>query len=965
MNHRATPHRRVLVVVAAIWACVITLARPLTADDVALANRERALEEQFQKHIRPLVQQHCLRCHGAEKMESGIRLDQLNGGPDDRQLQLWRAIAKLLENRAMPPDEEPQPSDQQRKQWLTWIDSAMQLARERPQPWNGSVRRLTIAQYRNTLRDLLGVEDDFTDLLPADTVSKDGFLNHEQSMLLSPLLLEAYFNIAEKALDACLVDESQRPTIQNFRMDFGAHINPAPLPEQLILGANSLLLQNHEFLVTELTPDKPFAFEPFRMQTKLRFNEGYQGNATVRGWREYDSIYHSVFACMRGNGGYPKGLAYEVIPDGLLLRPAIPSAELFQVESTYGPQANFKVSLRELPRQGRFRVTVRAQKYDDGLLLEGDSPAIEPTDRSVSVELATNAGAPVAQLTEAGVYQVDVRLLTPKPIASDASRLDDQLAGHWPLDRAPIDSEANTEPNNPTVTEGVQWRESPFAGAAEFDGAKGEIIVPRTPAMKVAQGDFTVAAWIHPRELRQAGIVTLGGYGYTHGWVFDMPNNRGVLRIETANGDNQANGTVQSAPGSVRPNTWQHVAAVVQRGENRTRLYVDGHEVAVGTIGAADLDNPRTNLHIGRVPEANLFRGAIDEVRLYRRALGPAELAALVDLGRKVLAPRPAEQPALLRLQLGSRHFSGVLRQPAFLTVRLPAGSLAISAKYDGKTPLDRLVLTPLRRDDAASVPLLDAFERFDSRTPKVGVHLGLRRDCGSTLAPVQHSQALSTASEYRFDGAIQNFPSPDVQKDNDNYLAGVRDIGVRSEYTDGRDMPRLLLQSVEFEGPLYDSWPPQSHRRVMAPAAEMKNATDNERAAAIVRQFLQRAFRRPPTEAEVIEVMSVWRDSFAASQDFAGSVKDALLVALTSPQFLFLIETSQSVQPEPLDSYELASKLSYFLWNSPPDASLLAAAQRGTLQQELKPQLARMIDDAKFQRFTREFARQWLSLDK
>ncbi|MCA9177644.1 MAG: DUF1592 domain-containing protein, partial [Planctomycetales bacterium] len=102
-----------------------------------------------------------------------------------------------------------------------------------------------------------------------------------------------------------------------------------------------------------------------------------------------------------------------------------------------------------------------------------------------------------------------------------------------------------------------------------------------------------------------------------------------------------------------------------------------------------------------------------------------------------------------------------------------------------------------------------------------------------------------------------------------------------------------------------------------------------------------------------------------AASQDFAGSVKDALLAALTSPQFLFLIETSQSIQPEPLDGYELASKLSYFLWNSPPDASLLAAAQRGTLQQELKPQLARMIDDAKFQRFTREFARQWLSLDK
>ena len=52
------------------------------------------------------------------------------------------------------------------------------------------------------------------------------------------------------------------------------------------------------------------------------------------------------------------------------------------------------------------------------------------------------------------------------------------------------------------------------------------------------------------------------------------------------------------------------------------------------------------------------------------------------------------------------------------------------------------------------------------------------------------------------FEGAIRNFPEPDVEKDNVNYLAGVREIGVRSEYTDGRDMPRLLIRSVEFEGP-------------------------------------------------------------------------------------------------------------------------------------------------------------------
>ena len=108
------------------------------------------------------------------------------------------------------------------------------------------------------------------------------------------------------------------------------------------------------------------------MRTKYRFIEGYQGNDTVRGWRDFDSIYHAVFADMRGSGGYPKGEAYSTVPQGLLLRPAIPNDENFGLneDSTYGPKANFKISLRELPDYGPFRVTITAAKYNDGLLLD-------------------------------------------------------------------------------------------------------------------------------------------------------------------------------------------------------------------------------------------------------------------------------------------------------------------------------------------------------------------------------------------------------------------------------------------------------------------------------------------------------------------------------------------------------------------------------------------------------------------
>ena len=81
-------------------------------------------------------------------------------------------------------------------------------------------------------------------------------------------------------------------------------------------------------------------------------------------------------------------------PEGMLLRPAIPSAELFGIESTYGPHANFKISLRELPDAGSFRVTVRAAKYDDGLLLDPGAPT--QSDQPGIAIAVTNASEPRA-----------------------------------------------------------------------------------------------------------------------------------------------------------------------------------------------------------------------------------------------------------------------------------------------------------------------------------------------------------------------------------------------------------------------------------------------------------------------------------------------------------------------------------------------------------------------------------------
>jgi hypothetical protein len=182
---------------------------------------------------------------------------------------------------------------------------------------------------------------------------------------------------------------------------------------------------------------------------------------------------------------------------------------------------------------------------------------------------------------------------------------------------------------------------------------------------------------------------------------------------------------------------------------------------------------------------------------------------------------------------------------------------------------------------------------------------------------------AGTNLEKYVFEGAIENFPAPVVEKDNVNYLAGIHEIGVRSEYTDGRDMPRLLIRSVEFEGPYLESWPPPSHKNIFI--TRTQGADDQTYARQVIANFATKAFRQPITPAEEQSLLAVYAKSRQSGRSFQEAIKDTLQVVLTSPQFLFLIETSASPQPEPLDNWELSSKLSYFLWNGPQTPALVS----------------------------------------
>lgn len=138
----------------------------------------------------------------------------------------------------------------------------------------------------------------------------------------------------------------------------------------------------------------------------------------------------------------------------------------------------------------------------------------------------------------------------------------------------------------------------------------------------------------------------------------------------------------------------------------------------------------------------------------------------------------------------------------------------------------------------------------------------------------------------------------------------------------------------------------------------------------ACARESLQklayRAFRRPVTDAEVDGLMTLVTMATDQGDDIVVGLKLAMRAILVSPHFLYRVEIDPDpldTTPHPLSDFELASRLSYFLWSSMPDDALFAAAEEGLLADplEIAAQVDRMLDDPKADELAENFAGQWL----
>lgn len=174
-----------------------------------------------------------------------------------------------------------------------------------------------------------------------------------------------------------------------------------------------------------------------------------------------------------------------------------------------------------------------------------------------------------------------------------------------------------------------------------------------------------------------------------------------------------------------------------------------------------------------------------------------------------------------------------------------------------------------------------------------------------------------------------------------------------------------LAVDWVDVVGPVDRLVPPPGHVAIFR--GDDPRRPPEERAKKLLPPLLLRLWRRPATGEEVARLASVVAGAAKDGGRFAGGMRLALAAALTSPHFLFRIERDLPGSPpiRPLDGFELATRLSFFLWGSAPDDRLLARAaeKRAWDEADVAAEAERMLDDARASSLAEDFATQWLEL--
>ncbi len=196
----------------ALWSLPVAASAQTTAEEELAASKVDA-EEFFRDRVAPFIKTYCIECHQNRRpTEAGVNFSPALKSPGHAAFtEQWKKAIARVKAHDMPPEHaSKQPGDADRQMFVDWLAKVKYLNERDPGLF--VIRRLTKTEYSNTLHDLLGVEPAIASELP-DEVSGEGYLNS-----LSPLQLEQYLTIANKALEQIQSPKGAQPTDMHRRL---------------------------------------------------------------------------------------------------------------------------------------------------------------------------------------------------------------------------------------------------------------------------------------------------------------------------------------------------------------------------------------------------------------------------------------------------------------------------------------------------------------------------------------------------------------------------------------------------------------------------------------------------------------------------------------------------------------------------------------------------------------------------
>ena len=253
---------------------------------------------------------------------------------------------------------------------------------------------------------------------------------------------------------------------------------------------------------------------------------------------------------------------------------------------------------------------------------------------------------------------------------------------------------------------------------------------------------------------------------------------------------------------------------------------------------------------------------------------------------------------------------------------------------------------------------------------PKMSLEFGSFRGAGYTqekeFANVEVKASMDKPQVFEFYVQAENYP---IQA-NGSSARHVTNLRIYNDFRRGtssltyNDLPKLYLESIEVVFNGGEIWPPVATQNILV---DSKNKNNEEAYLTdILKKFMPRAFRRKVSDAEIAKKVAFFKRIRPTEDSFKSALVTTLTTVLCSPHFLLIVEPHKADDRRKLNQFELASRLSYFLWSSMPDNELFSLAMKNKLSnpEVLRAQVKRMIKDPKSAGFVHNFTAQWLDTE-